>query len=142
MDYDIKDLKIPEEVIDEYHVYKGDIIGLYQTFLKVTDYKITKLYEQLIMHPEQEAEIKAEFLEKNGKLMEYRQIAREELGPLLDKMYEMAAKMEEEQKRMEEALRAGYEYSPEADAAKAKEARENGQIIEDCDECKLESSEE
>ena len=46
------------------------------------------------------------------------------------------------QKRMEEALRAGYEYSPEADAAKAKEARENGQIIEDCDECKLESSEE
>lgn len=87
MDYNIEDIGIPEEVLDEWHVYKGDAIGMYQTFLMVTDYKITKLYEELAMNPGKEEEIKAKFREENGMLMEYRQTAREALGPLLDEMY-------------------------------------------------------
>lgn len=79
---------IPEAVIDEWHVYKGDLIGLYQTFLMVTDYKVVKLYEELIMHPEDAESIKAKFREENGELMEYRQIAREELDLLLNSLYD------------------------------------------------------
>lgn len=102
------ELKIPEEVLDEYHIYKGymksDFIGTYQTFLMHTDYKIVKLYEKVLEDFDHASEIIDEFKKENGDLLTYRKVAREEVGPMLDELYEQVAEEEARRVAEEQAL--------------------------------------
>ena len=86
------EFKIPDEVLDEFHVWKGekdsDPLGTYLTFLSVTDYLIVKLYEQITMYPEQAEQIREKFLEDNSETVHWREVAREEAGKLQEEMYE------------------------------------------------------
>ena len=131
---------IPDEILDKYHIYRGfsdDLIGIYETFLTVTDYKITKLYEGVSQDFDHVSEIIEDFKEHEAEVVYYRQLARKELGELLEEMYEEQKAREEERKKAEQALEDGYLPSAEADAIKAEEQKHHKESSEECD-CKIE----
>lgn len=82
-------VKIPEEILDKYHIVKSDSDGsTYHTFLLITDYKIVKLYEQITMEPEKSEALKEEFIKNNSELVYWRQVARDELNKLEEETIE------------------------------------------------------
>ena len=113
------EIKIPDEVLDKWHVYRETPEGVYQTFLLVTDYLIIKLYEQLTMYPERAEEIRAKFLEDNAETVHWREVARKELGDLIDDYM------------------GGLEPSERSEEIKAEEQKHHNESSEECD-CKLE----
>ena len=96
----MSECKIPREVVEEYHVcpnyYDSDLIAVYQTFLIQTDYKIVKFYEQLMSDFDNASQIVAQFKEENADLLRYRQIAREELWPMLEELDLLVKQQREE----------------------------------------------
>jgi len=121
--------KIPDEILDELMIYHGEMAennpyGLYDTFLKVTDYKIIKLYEKMAMNPELSESLRSEFIKNNAKIVEYRQISRDELNLLLDPEYNQKVIDEEAERRRREQYPEYYSQFG-GDEEKAKDYKEH-----------------
>lgn len=76
-------LKIPKEMFEKYKIslrHVDDKIGMYQTFLKATDYEIIKGFENLLTEPSKFLINIIELAKTLKEVSAYRQIARGEIS--------------------------------------------------------------
>ena len=80
-------MEIPINILEKYQVstnHLEDEIGTYDTFLRATDYKIIKIFENLLSNPVNFLSELQHAMEDNTEVVYYRNVARIELNKLLN----------------------------------------------------------